>query len=383
MGEAATGAELKPVGGPAALSPLAYRPQLDGLRAVAVTAVLFHHFWHGSAAGPLGVRLFFVLSGLLITEILLQPRTGGRGGTLANFYIRRALRIFPLYFAVAIAAVTVIDGMRESGLWHLTYTTNFLFVREGAWDPSVASHLWSLDVEEQFYLLWAPFVLLASRRVLVCGTLAMMVGAPLFRGFFDGADAAGVTRTVLLPDAMDALGAGALLAVIETGRRFRWLRPAPLLVGGLIALPLLYVSREFLPYVGRYRIVLDTIALLPIAAMVLGASRGARGVAGRLLASWPLRALGKISYGVYLLHLFVAFALLKIPPLSTLQRGPVEFVLMSAATITAAAISWRFFERPLNELKRFFPYGRAVDSPAATCGENATNSLASLGEPSR
>ncbi|HYG27535.1 MAG TPA: acyltransferase [Caulobacteraceae bacterium] len=347
--------------GPAMASPLAYRPQLDGLRALAVTAVLFHHFWSPETdAGSQGVRTFFVLSGLLITQILLQPRAGSTMQAMASFYIRRSLRIFPIYFVVVLAAIAVIPEVRATALWHLTYTSNFLFAVEGEWAPWMVSHLWSLDVEEQFYLLWAPFVLLAPRRLFLPVTIALIAAAPLCRAAFEQAQPGGPAAYGLLPGSMDALGVGALLAVVERRRLWPGLKPGLLLIGGLLALPVLFVVWWNTPLLMGHGVWVDTVALIPIAAIVLGASRGASGVVGRVLASAPLIGLGKISYGVYLLHLLVLWALLKTPVFAQQPHGPATFVVGTAVTIALAALSWRVLERPLNGLKRRYPYAAAV-----------------------
>ncbi len=148
--------------------------QLDTLRAFAVTAVLIRHFWPelqpGLDLGARGVHLFFVLSGFLITGILLRSRAlvedSGRGTGLAirRFYIRRFLRIFPIYYLVlAVTWALGFPDVRSGIVWHLAYGSNILFAIENQWPPTTA-HLWSLSVEEQFYLIWPLLMLLVPRR---------------------------------------------------------------------------------------------------------------------------------------------------------------------------------------------------------------------------
>src|SRR5262249_40880734 len=149
----------------------AYMPQLDGLRAVAVLAVVAHHTLPGPLVdalnpGAAGVRLFFVLSGFLITGILLGCRESmaqqGAGQALASFYARRFLRIFPLYyFALAVVLLAGVQEARDGAAWHLAYLSNVYGVRQG-WLGSLA-HFWSLAVEEQFYLVWPALVLSLPR----------------------------------------------------------------------------------------------------------------------------------------------------------------------------------------------------------------------------
>ena len=152
-----------------------YFPQLDALRAVAVLGVMLHHYWPeaekalGLSTGFLGVQLFFVLSGFLITGILLRARDRvqlGQSSTahgIGQFYVRRVLRIFPLFYAMlAIAWLAGLPEVRDSLPWHLMYASNVYMVRIQDWHGSV-SHLWSLAVEEQFYLVW-PFVIFFMPR---------------------------------------------------------------------------------------------------------------------------------------------------------------------------------------------------------------------------
>src|SRR5262249_15573796 len=155
-----------------------YVPQLDGLRAFAVGAVLIHHFFKPARIGGvdfalLGVWLFFVLSGFLITGILLRLRdqvdhSGYPSGfALRQFYIRRFLRIFPLYYSVLFMAATIdLGDVRDTILWHLAYISNYLFATRQDWG-SITAHFWSLSVEEQFYILWPVLILFAPRRLLL------------------------------------------------------------------------------------------------------------------------------------------------------------------------------------------------------------------------
>jgi peptidoglycan/LPS O-acetylase OafA/YrhL len=158
---------------------LEHIPQLDLLRAIAVTLVIISHWLPGSHVlnrytpnGMLGVVIFFVLSGYLITRILLSLRVKSRQGLLLkgkavrNFYVRRALRIVPLYFAV-LGIVTALDvgSFRENWAWHWTYLSNIYFY----FHPGDISgyHIWTLSVEEQFYLVWPLIILFMPRRYLV------------------------------------------------------------------------------------------------------------------------------------------------------------------------------------------------------------------------
>jgi peptidoglycan/LPS O-acetylase OafA/YrhL len=204
--------------------------QLDALRAVAVGGVLFAHFvpaGHPLAAlhwlpwGDLGVQLFFVLSGFLITGILLgcqREVDAGRQSvafSLRQFYVRRCLRIFPAYYlTLGLTSLSLWPIVRETLPWHAGYASNFYLASLGAWRDTV-SHLWTLSVEEQFYLLWPLVVLLVPRRRLLRVVIGVVVAAPLFRLATFAAGAPELWRVVLLPSCMDALGLGALLACLE------------------------------------------------------------------------------------------------------------------------------------------------------------------------
>ena len=152
---------------------------LDGIRALAILPVVFFHLGL-LPVGWVGVQLFFVLSGYLITKILVAAKENDLRPYLSRFYWRRSLRIFPLYFVfLAIAAISF-SAFREDWPWLVTYTANFARLREtDLSEPFV--HLWSLAVEEQFYLVW-PFVLyFASTDALRRLIIAIIVAAPLLR----------------------------------------------------------------------------------------------------------------------------------------------------------------------------------------------------------
>ena len=180
--------------------------------------------------GSIGVRLFFVLSGFLITRILLESRSWPTAHALKVFYARRALRIFPLFYLVlALAAVINIGPVRQTIGWHVTYLTNVYLFDRGSWHGSI-SHLWSLAVEEQFYLVWPILMLTAPERRLPAIIAATIVAAPITRLLVGGA-----MSSVLPTSCLDSLGAGALLALPA-------MRQSTMRVGVVVGLPLLAVS---------------------------------------------------------------------------------------------------------------------------------------------
>ena len=169
---------VRPPGGP-------HSPQLDGLRAVAVAAVAYSHWlpdWQFGLPFGAGVHLFFVLSGFLITRILLALRQApDRGAAIARFYARRALRLFPAFYLVlGLAWIADVPLVRDTWAWHAAYLSNVRIASEAQWLGHV-SHFWSLAVEEQFYLLW-PWLLLATpARWLGAIVGGAMLAGPLVR----------------------------------------------------------------------------------------------------------------------------------------------------------------------------------------------------------
>jgi peptidoglycan/LPS O-acetylase OafA/YrhL len=151
-----------------------YMPQLDAIRAAAIFLVMIQH-WAPTLTqiapwGGIGVRCFFVLSGFLITGILLRARDlidaarTTRGFQVRQFYIRRSLRIFPIYYLTLIVACALgLQVVRDTFWWHAGYLSNFYIASTGIWHGYI-SHLWSLSVEEQFYLIWPALILAAPRR---------------------------------------------------------------------------------------------------------------------------------------------------------------------------------------------------------------------------
>ncbi len=354
--------------------------QLDSLRALAVGGVLYAHFvpaGHPLAAlhvlpwGALGVQLFFVLSGFLITGILLGCRNDiergamSIGSSLGRFYARRTLRIFPAYYlTLALTAATLWPVVRETLPWHVAYASNFYLARLGEWRPPI-SPLWTLSVEEQFYLLWAPVVLLAPRRWLLRLMVAVVAAAPLFRAATWLAGAPDLWRVVLLPSCIDALGLGGLLACLREDPARDSTRRALARAGVVAALPLyalliqLGAARGGAPVDAR--IAEGTLAALACLWAVDGAVGGVGGLAGRALDARWLRAVGRISYGIYLFHPFVPRLLEALVGPGRLEPGrDATLAAQVALALTLAAASWRYVESPINALKDRFPYRRAA-----------------------
>lgn len=354
--------------------------QLDGLRAIAVTLVFIHHWTvAGKGVGFIGVQLFFVLSGFLITGILLRERNevdaGGQtiGFSIKQFYIRRFLRIFPLYyfclfFCLALGRFEI----RHTFFWHFFYLSNVLFfLRNDFFVPF--AHFWSLAVEEQFYLFWPWVVLLTPRRWLPSVLVALMAFSPLSRlaVLLSGHPDYVQTSTMVWAN-FDTLGMGALLACMllwnESRKQsaMRWLTWAfPFCVAELL------ISRKLsLPFLS---ICIDPVAVSLLSVWtVWKASTGFQGLLGKFLNNPILVYLGRISYGLYVWHMFAPAFLrnilrwLHLP--ASFNEGPIGFALLFAWTLAVASLTWFLFEKPINGLKRYFPYRKpaSVSAPLAS-----------------
>jgi peptidoglycan/LPS O-acetylase OafA/YrhL len=332
-----------------------YRPDIDGLRALAVLAViLFHYRVPGFSGGFVGVDIFFVISGFLITGIIDAEMTAGRF-SFAHFYERRVRRIVPA-LAVVLAAATAVAGILlfasdferfgRTLLATLAFATNIELWREtGYFDVAAQQkpllHLWSVAVEEQFYLLFPPLLLLARgarrRRFLLVALLA----AASFALAAWGVVHAPAATYYLLPARTWELMAGALLALWGRVPRRMPVREGAGLAGlGLM----LWGVFAFTP---------DTVfpgpnALFPClgAVLFLYAGGGGEHLAGRLLSLRPVVFVGLISYSLYLWHwpvlVFARYALFR-------SLTPGESALCLALCFGLAVLSWRYVEQPFRK----------------------------------
>lgn len=375
-------------------APSAHKmPQLDALRAFAVLSVLFVHFvshpprWLAIIPwAACGVQLFFVLSGFLITGILLDGRNqveagGGRFWMLRQFYVRRFLRIIPLYYMVILVGWMIqLPGFSETLGWNLLYSTNFYIVRNGGWIEA-ASHLWTLSVEEQFYLVWPWIVLFLPNRWLLPTFFSVAIFAIAYRVIFIGWFGPWMSVTPFA--SFDCFGAGALLAIAQR-REIAGdpqLRRILCTIGLWLGAPLLVLalSWHFPP-----RSVADRIGIMNVAMpllcmpLIYRAAEGFTGIPGMLLTRRPLLYIGKISYGIYIYHVPVKW-LINLNGSAWLNRLPraiPQAAVFLIVTVAVAAISWHFFELPINRLKRLFPYregkaGRVDIALAGNCKPGA------------
>ncbi len=360
---------------PARPAPPVWRhlPGLDGVRAIAVVAVLlFHADPSWLPGGFLGVDVFFTLSGFLITSLLLAELDVSGRLRFGRFYLRRARRLLPALFAVlvatAILAATVAqdaaDRVREDAVAAFFYVTNWWYVLHGTnyWDftgrPPLLQHLWSLAVEEQFYLVW-PVLLLALwkigrvRGVLVGAVLGALGSTALMAWYSVQNDipaAADASRVYFGTDthAMTLLVGAAVAAVWSPGRLNSSLtdrgRTVTALLGvlglaGLVAIFLEVDETTSWLFRGGFLVLAVAAALVVVGAAVVGTWFSVP------LGRQPLRWIGERSYGIYLWH-WPIFMVLR-PGVDVDADGWTVQVARFALTLAAAELSYRFVEMPV------------------------------------
>jgi peptidoglycan/LPS O-acetylase OafA/YrhL len=338
---------------------LGYRPALDGLRAFAVMAVIVLHYGDAPkffAGGFLGVDLFFVLSGFLITRLLLEERTRNGGNDVKGFYLRRAARLLPALMLVCF--VILVDGATVRALGSLkssvfsvgaalSYTTNWAIAFNIS---SVLNHTWSLSVEEQFYILWPLGLVLLHRWK---GVRGVRIGAAIVVAFsaleMGTRSLLGVSAPVLYPST-DAHGAvmimsGCLLATVlpigGEALHANWIgrlsrRSILAVLAGLAVLLITLPWTSSFYYRGGYLIVAGLFCLLIARALQPGVLAKAVSVA-------PIVWVGRISYGLYLWHVPFYVALHNKTDLTLLQRSLIALVL----TFAAATASYYLVEIPV------------------------------------
>jgi peptidoglycan/LPS O-acetylase OafA/YrhL len=379
---AAAGTLRAAVRSPAAARAIAYRPDIDGLRAISVLAViLFHARVPGFAGGYVGVDVFFVISGYLITQILVAHTEHGVTRRLRDFYVRRCRRILPALLVMLVATAPLAcwlfpPGDLASFGRQLAATAVFLgnlamlrgtgyFDLQTPLDP--LAHLWSIGVEEQFYVVF-PLVLIASgkssgRRIaILCGAAVASFALCVW-----GSYAHPTPNFFLAPTRAWELLLGSLVA-LGVGRSLRHHRLAnAFAAAALVALAACLIAYDrSTPYPGLY-------ALVPCAsaAILLATGGGSPSRVSRWLGARPLVFTGLISYSLYLWHVPV-LGLAKYYHIRPFE--PQELALVLCSIYLLAALSWRYVEAPIR--------GRAVlrsDARFLAVAGAATVAIASLG----
>jgi peptidoglycan/LPS O-acetylase OafA/YrhL len=370
---------------PASVAGRWHIPALDGIRALAILLVIPHNvdvlnppypafllpvtaLLH---AGWIGVQLFFVLSGFLITGNLLDAR--GSGNYFSSFFGRRALRILPLYFAVLLIAFVVAPALvtlpqefratESNQVWLWTFLTNWT-------QPYIGGvygfgHFWSLAVEEQFYLLWPLLVLRCGPRPLFWACLAAATLALVVRCLLIVAHAPHDTLYMFTVCRMDALALGAaaaaLIRIPEALQRLRNAIPAVAVGAAVMLLATAAGTRAFAMYDVSTQTIGYTLLSLSFALIILLTTLPVTGVLHGItnVLSWaPLRLVGRYSYGMYVLHLplhvfFGAVLLRRITSHPTPATALIYTAGLTVASFLVAAASYELFERRFLRMKRW------------------------------
>lgn len=362
---------------------------LDGLRALSILAVIWHHAAIGRLGwgwldrrGFLGVDLFFVISGFLIVTLLLRERRRTGGLSLSRFYARRTLRIFPLYFGVigALAGAVLLLGGESQTRAAFAHDLPYLLTYTANWVPmlSLMAIAWSLAAEEQFYLLWPPLEKYLSRGAVLTVLGAFLLANEVVACVHLRDDLGLPAQFPPLDATLAPICLGVALAhLLHSPRGYAWARvclghpAAP--VACLAGLVLVVGAAPWPDITGLPRLSMHLLMVALVGACVLREDHALR----PLLALRPLARIGVISYGMYLLHVFALHA-------ATVAAGRVGwtdplvvFSVCLLLTLAAAEVSYRFYETPFLRLKALFaarrrpaavPEGVGVLEPAEPVG---------------
>lgn len=349
--------------------------EVDVLRAFAVGIVMIHHFYSEKffLAG-FGVTLFFVLSSFFATNSLLRFKAKAEAGQmrradgLQTYYIRRWLRIWPLYYLVL--AVTALLGTayaRESFWWNAAFLSNVRLLVTGEWTGRF-SHLWSLSALEQFYLIWPALILWCPRRRLVPLVLATIslgvlydVGCAIF-------DLPPFYWFVVPVSSFNAFGAGALLSLCVANvpgeaamRRIRWWTGwvcTPIFLALLAGKFFGYVPPGFTLYIGL-------VASLAFVHIIQRVMAGFSGPVGRwIFENRFLSHVGRMSYSIFLLHEFTELLIPKFPAVRAVLSSDYRIVLLMPCTILLAHLSWKFIESPVLAFRKKYRASALDAAPA-------------------
>lgn len=349
---------------------MSYIKGIDGLRAIAVGLVLWHHWipeghWlHTYPTGPLGVNLFFVISGFLISRILFEQKARvdrqeiSAGKMLWRFMARRALRIFPIYY-LAILFFALTESYTKTFItqdlgYYLTYTSNYLFYIQNDWN-GIVSHTWSLAVEEQFYLVWPLLILLIPLR-----RMPALIGIVTLIGFIFPYLIDSYFENILTPATFLAFGIGAALAWAlrkapeRLSRMGKWRWPLAISAFALSMIP--WGSELLIPL--RFSHSIFGVCLIHFCMFPPSGSR----ILPFFVHPWTVW-IGQISYGIYLFHLPVRryWELLcqksgPLEPILNPDLWPVRFIYYLGITLILAWLSWRWIEAPILRLKQKVAY---------------------------
>ncbi|GAB4175892.1 MAG: acyltransferase [Terrimicrobiaceae bacterium] len=318
---------------------------------------MLHHFGVHPGGwldwGPIAPTLFFVLSGYLMFSSLEKLRAAPGGVTLVSlvaFHLRRLARLVPaLYLLLAVGAALGTFYYIDNWLWHALFLSNVMMAFTGEWSGTL-SHLWSLSVQEQFYLICPVLLFFPARWVvtMLFGVVAFAVGfrvAGILAGWSD------MVRWLLLPASLDAFAMGALIACARR-RGVRWLgRLAgwPALAGAAGAFAISRILRHLEGTGNPFLALVEVFEVVAISLLLLTVLDCIRHPVTRLLALKPLADIGRISYGIFIWHMLVGVSLAPVLDsfsISVVAQPFLHVSLLVAASIGMAWLSWVSFEQP-------------------------------------
>ena len=356
-----------------------YIKQLDSLRAIAVILVIIGHWIpkynvvHRILNGAIGVDIFFVLSGFLISKILFDNRNKAellnipKSTVIKNFYVRRTLRIFPIYYLTIFILYIFSDrtgtDIKSSFIYFVTYTSNFYFFNLQHWD-GMLSHLWSLAVEEQFYLIWPWIILFVNKKYLlpvistfvVIGILSQFVLSDVYM------------NDLLTFTCFDAFGLGALLSWITTYANQK-LKKFYVIISIVAAISVFFYIIGAIQNMWTFiplRTIVSFITIWVITYIII--KRETNSLRFKfILNNRMLIFLGKISYGLYLYHLIIPYVLNS--KMLSIYNNPLlpdifykrywQHLFLLENIIVLIIVSWLsyiFIEKPFLSLKKYFGY---------------------------
>ena len=354
-----------------------YIIQLDGLRFFAIFSVMFGHWTQWQINRPIvngfpfgnGVTLFFVLSGFLITDILLRNKIKSeqlsipKNEIIKSFYMRRVLRIFPLYFATILFLYFVsYKNTREIFPWLATFSSNIYQSIHGVFVGDF-NHFWSLAVEEQFYLFWPWLILLVPAKhtekiIIILISISILCKFYIYVKYPDK----WMANSYFTLSCVHALGIGALISywsiyrknIISYFSKFTW----------VYASIIFYFSLHYIAFYNKiawYNEALDNVIFALMSAIIINyaAQNKFQGISKKILENNFIVYSGKISYGLYVFHLFApAFFWDHLSGYIgvSISSKYTSFFAFYFITFAMAHFSWKLMESPINSLKNKFPY---------------------------
>jgi len=368
---------------------------LDGVRGLAILLVMFYHFsipfqHHIKTnnidillakilqTGWVGVDLFFVMSGFLITSILLQTRV--TTSYFKNFYVRRVLRIFPLFYAVLLILIIILPSMfiymekstlvmQENSLWFWTYLVNFKIASIGSFSGFQGGYMWSLAIEEQFYLIW-PIIVFCYHKNIARLSMIIIVLSIILRIILMHCYGFSATSVYVLPFThIEGLLFGACLSVIYKNGSLNKVYSAVFYPALVISLGvLLFVLIEYKRFVfydyytamfGLFSVAI--LAALLVLKLLLALEQENKVIIVNIFESRVLNKFGGLCYGLYLFHHPIGVIVNKLIPIDTFtfmgSSFPTLFIIIilsSTSSYFVAYYSYLLFEKPFLKLKKYF-----------------------------